>query len=239
VDRLGAELGEERALAALEQMNQAATVTRRDDGYVQDLASQWVAELVEAGPGDRVADLCAAPGGKATWMAARGARVVASDRRAGRAHLVLDNARRLGSTHLAVVTADGTRPPYPPATFDRVLVDAPCSNLGALRRRPDARWRIGPDDVDALAGLQAALVDAAVEITRPGGVIAYSVCTLTDAEGLDHDRRLARSRPDLVPLAAPPPPWEPLGRGARLLPQAAGTDGMVLLRYRRGRRDNG
>ncbi|HEX4869035.1 MAG TPA: transcription antitermination factor NusB [Acidimicrobiales bacterium] len=232
VEQLRADLGVESALAALEVMDTAPTVTEREDGYVQDLASQWVAEAVGAQPGERVADLCAAPGGKATLLAATGATVVAADIRASRAGLVDANARAEHPLH--VLTADAARPPFAPASFDRVLIDAPCSGLGTLRRRPDARWRLDPDAPNRLAAVQRSLVDAAADLVRPGGHLVYSVCTLTDVESLGVDEHLAAARPDLV--AEPPPgaPWEPHGRGARLVPQAAGTDGMYLLRLRRG-----
>jgi len=228
VERLTADLGAAPAVAALDAMNEPGHVTERLDGYVQDAASQWVAELVGVQPGERVADLCAAPGGKATALAAAGAWVAASDVRTGRAGLVAGNARRLGLDAVATIVADGRQPPYPPASFDRVLLDAPCSGLGALRRRPDARWRIEAGDVARLADLQAELLDAAVRLVRPGGTVVYSVCTLTVAESLGVDERFAH----LKPLEAPGEPWVPWGRGALLLPQAAGTDGMALFRYR-------
>jgi 16S rRNA (cytosine967-C5)-methyltransferase len=114
-----------------------------------------------------------------------------------------------------------------------VLVDAPCSGLGVLRRRPDARWRIDPDDVPALASLQRDLLSGGADLLAPGGVLVYSVCTLTLEETVEIDEWLSAHRPDLVALESPGPPWEPLGRGARLLPQAAGTDGMYVLRARR------
>ncbi len=234
VERLTADLGPETALAALEQMNQAPAVTTRSDGYVQDLASQWVSELVAAGPGDLVADTCAGPGGKATAMAAAGATVLAGDRHPGRAGAVRDNARRLGVGDRAlVVVADGAHPPLRPARFDRVLVDAPCSGLGVLRRRPDARWRVEPDAPDRLARLQQRLLAAARTLLRPGGLLVYSVCTLTAVETLGIDGWLAAEHPDL--RAEPGPeggPWRPWGRGSLLVPQAAGTDGMFVLRLR-------
>lgn len=234
VARLVRDLGAEAARAALEVMNTPATQTRRPDGYTQDLASQWVAEAVGAAAGERVVDLCAAPGGKATAMAHAGpAVVVAADADASRAAVVAANAGRLGLPQVATVVADGTAPPLRPASVDRVLVDAPCSGLGVLRRRPDARWRVRPADVDRLAGLQRRLLAAAADLVRPGGVLAYSVCTLTRAETLDVDRWLAGHLPGWSVLDPPGEPWERLGRGARLLPQAAGTDGMYLLRLRR------
>ncbi len=133
---------------------------------------------------------------------------------------------------MAALAADGTRPPFRPATFDRVLVDAPCSGLGVLHRRADARWRIDAASVERLAALQLDLVLAAADLVRPGGLLVVSVCTLTAAETTGVDEALATRRPDLVPLAPPGDPWVPWGRGALLLPQAEGTDGMALHRYR-------
>jgi 16S rRNA (cytosine967-C5)-methyltransferase len=231
VDRLRDDLGADDALAALERMNEAPDVTARDDGYVQDLASQWVAAAVGAGDGDVVCDLCAAPGGKATALAGSGARVVAVDRREGRVALVAANAARLGLTaRMLPVAGDGTAPPLRPASFDHVLVDAPCSGLGVLRRRADARWRVTPDTVARLAVVQAALVARAAGLVRPGGSLTYSVCTMTTAETTAVAETSAPAL-GLVPLDAPGHPWRPWGSGALLLPQAAGTDGMAMFRW--------
>ncbi|MDZ7677237.1 MAG: transcription antitermination factor NusB [Acidimicrobiales bacterium] len=235
VDRLSIDLGADVALAALEAMNQAPAVTVRSDGYTQDRGSQWVVELVGAQPGERVGDLCAAPGGKATGLASSGAWVVASDLTAQRAGLIGGNVERTGHRGVAVVVADATAAPYAPDSFDRVLVDAPCSGLGVLHRRPDARWRIAPDDVEHLAALQRRIIDAAVPLVRPGGVLVYSVCTMTDAETLGIDQHLAQHHPEMEALEPPGEPWVPHGRGALLLPQAAGTDAMMVLRLRRPR----
>ncbi len=233
VERLVADLGEPDALAALEAMNEATGATVRADGYTQDRASQWVADLVGAEAGERVLDLCAAPGGKATALAGTGAQVVAADVRPARAGLVAGNARRTDTAdRVHAVVADGCRPPFPAATFDRVLVDAPCSGLGVLHRRADARWRVTPESIDRLANLQVELVRAAADLVRPGGLLVVSVCTLTAEETTEVDRALAEVRPDLEPLPPPGPPWQPWGRGALLLPQAAGTDGMAVHRYR-------
>lgn len=232
VDRMTADLGREDAVAALEAMNRRPEVSTRGDGYIQDRASQWVAELVEAGPGERVADLCAAPGGKATAMAHTGASVVAADLRPARVGLIRDNADRT-EVDLDVLVADATRPALRSGSFDRVLVDAPCSGLGVLRRRPDARWRLDPGAVDRLAELQRRIVDTAVELLRPGGVLVYSVCTLTAAETIGVDEHLAEGHPHLEPLDPPGEPWVAHGRGALLLPQVADTDGMMILRLQR------
>jgi 16S rRNA (cytosine967-C5)-methyltransferase len=233
VERLRTDLGREEADAALVQMNEPPVVTTRDDGYVQDRASQEVAESVPVRAGERVADLCAAPGGKATLLAGRGATVLASDRSPVRAGLVVDNARTTGHPGVHVVVADGRRPPWPPASLDHVLLDAPCSGLGVLRRRPDARWRITAADVDRLAELQRELLGSAAGLVRPGGTLTYSVCTLTRAESAEVDDAFAAGHPDFEPLPGPGGVWRPHGRGSLLLPQAAGTDGMALFRYRR------
>jgi 16S rRNA (cytosine967-C5)-methyltransferase len=228
VDRLVDDLGRGQALDALAAMDAPAEVSTRADGYVQDRASQWVAAAL--GPGVRVVDVCAAPGGKATALAEAGASLVAAlDVRPARARLVAANAARLGTGAVAVVVGDGTAPPLRRAAADRVLVDAPCSGLGVLRRRPDARWRIDERDVAALTDLQRRLLAAGAELLAPGGVLAYSVCTLTAAETTDMDAWVADHHPELEALPPPPAPWEPVGRGARLLPQTAGTDGMFLL----------
>lgn len=228
VAALEQDLGPESAHAALAIMNEAPSVTERADGYVQDLASQWVAQAVGAQAGERVADLCAAPGGKATMLAATGAFVVAADIRPGRVGLIRTNA-----PGLPVLAADAAGPPFPPGSLDRVLIDAPCSGLGTLRRRPDARWRIDAASPERLGAVQRQLVDAAADLVRPGGTLVYSVCTLTDAEGIAIDEHLAATHPDLEPIEPLVDLWEPRGRGFRLVPQAAGTDGMYLLRLRR------
>lgn len=198
----------------------------------QDQASQAVAMLVEARLGDRVVDVAAAPGGKATAIAEGGAEVVALDVDAGRLRMVGDAARRL-DLHVSRVQADGRALPIRGTSFDRVLVDAPCTGLGVLRRRPDARWRLEPSAVSELARLQRQLLSAAREAVAPGGLLVYAVCTLTNAETIEIDHWTKGAFGDFEPVGVPGAPWQPIGRGARLLPQARGTDGMYLLRLRR------
>ncbi|MEM7142999.1 MAG: transcription antitermination factor NusB [Actinomycetota bacterium] len=235
VDRLSTDLGPDRALAALATMNQPATVNVRDDGYVQDPSSAAVAAAVPASPGQLVLDACAAPGGKATAIAHSGARVIAADQRHGRAGLVVSNRDRLDLDDLHVVQADATAPPFPTEHFDAVLVDAPCSGLGALRRRPDARWRIQPSDIDALAALQLQILLACAPLVRPGGALVYSVCTLTKAESVDV---VASAADDLAALGFEPDlpdahGWEVHGTDTLVLTPAADADGMALTRWRR------
>jgi 16S rRNA (cytosine967-C5)-methyltransferase len=219
------------ATDVLRHMNTPPPVTERADGYVQDLASQWVAESVEARAGERVADLCAAPGGKAMVLAASGAAVVASDLRASRVSLIRSNA-----PGLPVLVADAASPPFAPGSFDRVLIDAPCSGLGTLRRRPDARWRIDPEAPERLASVQRDLLEAAAALVAPGGCLVYSVCTLTDLEGPVVAERLASDHPELTALPAPEVggPWQSAGQvGHRVLPHVTDTDGMYLVRFQR------
>ena len=229
VDLFRAELGDEDATLALERMNEAPAVTVRDDGYVQDESSQWVAAAVEAEFGARVLDMCAAPGGKATAMASAGARVIAADQRLGRARLVQENATKL-DLDLPVVAADGVAAPFRPGSFEEVLLDAPCSGLGALRRRADARWRIQPSDIIELAELQAKLLASAAELVKTGGRLVYSVCTITAAESVDH---LTPAGFEVDPTPPSTGVWRPFEQGWRVLPHDADTDAMVLIRYRR------
>ena len=159
----------------------AYRVERVDEGAVvegriwpQSRASQLAALVLGSREGERVLDSCAAPGGKATMLAGE---VVAIELNAARASELRENARRLGADRVRVVEADATKLPEELRDFDRALVDAPCSGLGVLSQRPDLRWRARP-----LPELQLALLRAAAERVRPGGVIVYSVCTINADE---------------------------------------------------------
>jgi 16S rRNA (cytosine967-C5)-methyltransferase len=229
VELFRAELGPDDAVVALERMNEPPPVTARADGYVQDESSQWVAAAVAGREGERILDVCAAPGGKATAIASGGARVIAADQRLGRTRLVQENAGAL-ELDMPVVAADGTAAPFRPGSFDAVLLDAPCSGLGALRRRADARWRITPTDITELAALQARLLESAAQLVAPGGRLVYSVCTITAAESVDHDTPAGFEVDDTPPTVGQ---WRPFEQGWRVLPQDADTDAMVLIRYRR------
>ena len=163
--------------------------------WPQSRASQLVGLAVGAREGERTLDLCAAPGGKATMLAGD---VVAVDVNEARARELVENVRRLGASNVDVVVADGRALPPELDGFDRALVDAPCSGLGVLNRRPDLRWRAEP-----LPELQLELLRAAAERVRPGGTILYSVCTINadeaeavvDASGLEVDPRLGDEWP--------------------------------------------
>ena len=212
---------------------------------VQDAGSQLVALALSRAPVDgadeRWLDLCAGPGGKAALLAAlateRGARVLANERQPHRARLV---AQALRATQGDVVTGDGTRPPWLEGTFDRVLVDAPCSGLGALRRRPESRWRRRPEDLEVLVPLQRALLDSAVDSVRSGGVVLYATCSPVVAEtagvveavlGGRDDVRLEDAKP-LVPEVEDAESTH-LAGAVQLWPHRHGTDAMFMALLRR------
>jgi 16S rRNA (cytosine967-C5)-methyltransferase len=199
-----------------------------ESGYAwpQSRGSQLAGAAVGARPGERVLDLCAAPGGKATQLAAAGAEVVAVERHAGRARELEENARRLG-VRLTVANVDALALPHDIGEFDRALVDAPCSGLGVLNSRPDLRWRAEP-----LPDLQVALLRAAVERVRPGGAVTYSVCTVNGAENEGVVDALGLPVEDLG--SAWPEYRHPSRPGFLLtLPHVHGTSGFFVARVRK------
>ena len=219
---------------------------RQGRAAVQDEASQLaVLALTRADTGSdrRWLDLCAGPGGKARLLAGlaagRGACLLAADIREHRARLVRAATAPAGTG--AVIVADGTQPAWRPASFDRVIADVPCSGLGALRRRPDARWRKTPADVAALGGLQRSLLRTAIGSARPGGVIAYVTCSPHVAETRAVVDEVAAARDDVLVLDAPALLGEvpglacpaPGGKYAQFWPHRHGTDAIFLALLRR------
>jgi 16S rRNA (cytosine967-C5)-methyltransferase len=188
------------------------------DGLVfpQSRASQLVARALAPQPGERVLDLCAAPGGKTTHLAdlmGDEGEVVAVEVHRGRAAALQETCRRMGASIVRVEQADAATFTTEEA-FDRVLVDPPCSGLGTLQSRPDLRWRASPEAIVELAALQKRILDAGVAALRPGGTLVYSVCTLSKAEVHEHpELRLEEAR--------------------ETLPHRDGTDGFHIARLRR------
>jgi len=148
--------------------------------WVQDAAAAIPARLLGVGEGERVLDLCAAPGGKTMQLASRGANVTALDRSAPRLERLRDNLARLGLT-AEIAVGDATA--YQAEPFDAVLLDAPCSATGTIRRHPDVAWTKDESDIVRLAQLQTRLLDRAATLVRPGGRLVYCTCSLERAEG--------------------------------------------------------
>jgi 16S rRNA (cytosine967-C5)-methyltransferase len=193
--------------------------------WPQSLGSQLAGLAVGAEEGERILDLCAAPGGKTTMLAGE---VVAVEINEGRARELEAAVRRVDASNVRVVAADGRELPADLTGFDRALVDAPCSGLGVLNGRPDLRWRAEP-----LPELQLELLRAAAERVKPGGTITYSVCTVNadeseaviDASGFELDPLLAEEWPGFRHPRRP--------EFLQTLPHVHGTSGFFIARLRR------
>ncbi len=198
----------------------------------QSRASQLVARVVDPRPGERVLDLCAAPGAKTTHLAALargGARITAVELRPARARALADLARRMGAA-VEIVEGDAREVPLP-GGYDAVLVNPPCTGLGVLSARPDARWRRREEALEPLARLQSELLERALALARPGGRVVYSTCTLIAEENEDVVDAAGAALDDLGAdhpgLAHPRRP-----RALLTLPHRDGTDGFFIARMR-------
>ena len=226
----------------------AIPAVREGRAGVQDAGSQLVALILTraeiSGPDERWLDVCAGPGGKAALLAAlaaqRGAHVLANERQPHRAVLVAQGARAARAGLAGVIAGDGTRPAWNQGVFDRVLVDAPCSGLGALRRRPESRWRRSPADLQDLVPLQVDLLDSAVAALRPGGVVAYATCSPVVAETAGVVQAVLDRRTDVVlePATAlldgvADAESAQLPGAVQLWPHRHGTDAMFVALLRR------
>ena len=203
---------------------------------VQDESAQQAAELLAPQPGETVLDLCAAPGTKTTHLAElmrNEGRLIATDSSETRLKLVTQNAERLGLSIIetATVTLEGSN--IPPGPFDAILIDAPCSNTGVLGKRPDARWRIQPDDLEELSRIQLLLLLAASSRLKPGGRIVYSTCSIEPDENSSVVEAACHFRPklkiveqhELTPGQSSDGGYQCLLRGAGVQP--ASPDGQV------------
>jgi 16S rRNA (cytosine967-C5)-methyltransferase len=200
----------------------ATEAFERGEMMPQSRASMLVSRVLDPKPGERVLDLCAAPGAKTTHIAAlmegRG-EVVAVEAHAGRAEALAANASRLGADSVRVLAQDAREKV---GSFDRVLLDPPCSDLGTLQSRPDVRWRKDPALIERVAGQQAEFLDAAAAQVRPGGVLVYSTCTISARENEEQMRAFLDSQPDFRH-----------DRTVQLLPHRDGTDGFFIARLER------
>ena len=220
----------------------ALAAVREHRAGVQDEGSQLcalaLAGLPLTGPDERWLDLCAGPGGKAALLAAlaadRGARLTAQELHPHRAELV---ASATQGWDVEIVVGDSRARQPDERGFDRVLLDAPCTGLGALRRRPEARWRRGPGDLPALQTLQAELLDAALRLVRPGGLVGYATCSPHLAETRQQIQRLLADNPSVELVDARPAFAQVPGAGGsamvQLWPHRHGTDAMFFAALRR------
>jgi 16S rRNA (cytosine967-C5)-methyltransferase len=190
----------------------------------QSSGSMRVARMLSPRPGDRVLDLCAAPGAKTTHIAALQegvGNVIAVERRPARARALEQTCKRMHATGVEVKVADASEPSWSPP-FDRVLVDPPCSGLGTLQARPDVRWRASPESIAELTELQVRILRAGAAATSVGGSLVYSVCTISSAES---EKVIERFLADASEFA--------LEEHVQLLPHRDGTDGFFIARMRR------
>ncbi len=197
------------------------------DFYVQDPSTLTAVDVLDPQPGESVLDMCAAPGGKTTYVAQKmqnQGRIIAADLSSSRLALVGENCRRLGVTIVATLACEGTHLDrcLRGQQFDRVLVDAPCSNTGVLRRRADLRWRIEEDEIRKLAVLQEKLLTAAVPFVKPQGILVYSTCSLEEEENQRVVERLGRSHPEFM-----------LEATQSIFPARDAMDGAFVARFRK------
>jgi 16S rRNA (cytosine967-C5)-methyltransferase len=168
--------------------------------YVQDESSMIIARALEPQPGETILDVAAAPGGKTTHIAQimrNKGKIIASDVNPNRINLMKQNIKRLGADIVTVVNADAKKlKNVVKQPVDRVLVDAPCSGLGVLARRPDARWNKTPEQIAELSNIQTDIMISVADLLKPGGVLIYSVCTITKQETHLSVERFLRERDD-------------------------------------------
>jgi 16S rRNA (cytosine967-C5)-methyltransferase len=210
---------------------------REGNFLVQDAASMLAPHLLEPRPQDRVLDLCAAPGGKTAHLAQLSegeAFIAAMDVHPGKLRLVRENFERLGLAEPGLVCGNGTMAPFA-ETFDRVLVDAPCSGLGTLRRHPDLKWRVTPQTRESLSDLQKELLRSGVRLCKNGGVVVYSVCTISRQETIDVVNEIMETE-NVGPESGPEwmKPWQKAPGQYRTFPHEGGLDGFFLMRFRKG-----
>src|SRR4030095_8437534 len=174
--------------------------------YIQDPSTAIACQLLDPKPGERILDACAAPGGKAAYLAQlmenRGV-IIASDRDGQRLQILKSNMGRLGATIVRAGCHDWTRNVLPEeilsiAPFDRILLDAPCTNTGVIRRRIDVRWRLRPEDFSRMSNQQVMISRAVFRVLKPGGILVYSTCSLESEENEKVVRRLRTEVPALA-----------------------------------------
>jgi 16S rRNA (cytosine967-C5)-methyltransferase len=218
-------------LTLLDRSGELRTLPGYGEGLwsVQDRGAQRIVPLLDPQPGQRVLDACAAPGGKCTqiaeWMNDQG-EIWAVDRSEARLRRVALNAERLGLRSIQRLSADasdlGSLRPEWLGSFDRILLDAPCSGLGTLSRHADARWRMQPEEIDPLVALQRQLLEALLPLLAPAGRLVYATCTVHPSENGETIAWLLQRHPELV--LAQQQQWWP----AQELDGSCGGDGFFV-----------
>ncbi len=204
---------------------------------VQDESGGLAVTLLDPRPGDRIIDLCSAPGGKTTFigeMMKNVGEIVSVDRYETRLNLVKNATQRLGISNAHFVIADAATVQLPPA--DKVLVDAPCSGLGVLAKKPDAKWRREPEDIRELVKLQRSILENATTLVKPGGCIVYSTCTTEPEENSDIVNEFLTNHQDFaVEPAGDPVPKDVISASGAIetFPHRHGMDGSYAIRLRR------
>jgi 16S rRNA (cytosine967-C5)-methyltransferase len=230
---LGAEaVGQGTACVRLAAGVDPATAVEILPSVIQDPGASLVVGYADPDPGMEVADLCAAPGGKALALSCRASYTVAADRSEVRMRIVRDNVARTGRK-LGLVVADARRPPL--RGMSMVVVDVPCTGTGTLRRHPDGRWRIGPASIREMARLQRDILDSCAGLVPPGGLLVYSTCSLEPEENEEQVDAFLRRHAEFHMQATETVPEEYLDDQGRLrvLPQRSGFDGAFAARLRR------
>jgi len=222
------------ALSSLElpAVDRLVSVLEKSGGIIQDPAATAVTCFLEL-PSGTALDLCAAPGGKAVGLWLAGAQmVIAADRSPSRLNRVRETALRLAAP-IACVAADASRPPFSGSAT--VLLDAPCTGTGTLRRNPDARWRVDAGALTALIAVQQRLLEGAATVTVPGGLLVYSTCSLEPEENAQQVERFLARRPDfsLEREERLPDEFRDPEGSLQVLPHRSGFDGSYAARLRR------
>lgn len=202
--------------------------------FVQDPASTLVTQFADIPPDARVADLCAAPGGKTLELSRTASIVVAGDRNLHRTQRLIENLRRVEARNISSIVMDARQPAV--REMDAVLIDVPCTGTGTLRRHPDARWRLRVSDLAVMAALQRSILRAAAAVVRPGGLLIYSTCSLEPEENDAQIESFLAERGDwqLEPPSEGAVPASVLDAGRlRVLPQRNGVDGAFAARLRK------
>ncbi|WP_425464222.1 16S rRNA (cytosine(967)-C(5))-methyltransferase RsmB [Paenibacillus zeisoli] len=214
------------------------------EGYlsIQDESSMLVAAAVDPAPGMRILDCCAAPGGKSCHIAEKldgAGEIIANDVHPHKAKLIADQAARLELNTVRTTTGDALElaSKYPPGSFDRILLDAPCSGLGVIRRKPDLKWAKQPEDIDEISQLQLKLLDEVAGLLKPGGILVYSTCTVEKRENERVVQAFLGSHSEFAEAPDLPDSLKQLealkhreGPGMQILPQDYHSDGFYIAR---------